>query len=134
MTPKKEDVEKIEGFLKKLKIDPQKAQQGDNAWLIRQGNAHIFVLVAGGFLIFQSPMIATPKTNIQTLYRLLLELNDNASETLGTAFGINTHNEIVLKSLYPFQSLSFEAFSYFITSIAHVADKYRKQLKEKFDV
>ena len=127
------DIEKVENFLTHMKIDKDKTRCGDNMWSFRQGAAHVFIMTAGGFVIFQSVLMAVPKQNLMYIYRQCLELNDNANETLGTSFGINSHNEIVVKSLYPLSGITFETFSYFLTSIAHVADKYTKQFKEKFN-
>ncbi len=130
----KKDVKKIEDLLKQIKIDPEKAKHGDNMWSVKQGNAHIFIITAGGFIIFQSPIMAVPKQNLSTLYRKLLELNEDATETLGMSFGINNaQNEVILKSLYPLKDLNFSTFSYFLTSMAHVADKYCKYFREKFN-
>ena len=131
MKIEKIDVEKIENFLNEMKIDKVKARCSENMWSFRQGAAHVFIITAGGFVIFQSVVMTVPKQNLMYLYRNCLELNDNAAETLGTSFGINSHNEIVIKSLYPLNEMSFSAFSYFLTSMAHVADKYIKYFKEK---
>jgi len=131
MKIEKNDVEKIENFLNEMKIDKVKARCSENMWSFRQGTAHVFIITAGGFVIFQSVVMTVPKQNLMYLYRNCLELNDNAAETLGTSFGINSHNEVVIKSLYPLNEMSFGAFSYFLTSMAHVADKYIKYFKEK---
>ena len=131
MKIEKIDVEKIENFLNEMKIDKVKARCSENMWSFRQGAAHVFIITAGGFVIFQSVVMTVPKQNLMYLYRNCLELNDNAAETFGTSFGINSHNEIVIKSLYPLNEMSFSAFSYFLTSMAHVADKYIKYFKEK---
>ena len=125
------DIEKIEGFLTQIKIDKDKARCGDNMWSFRQGTAHVFIITAGGFIIFQSVIATVPKQNLTYIYRKCLELNDNATETLGTSFGINPHNEIVIKALYPINDMTFSSFSYFLTSLAHVANKYIKFFKEK---
>ena len=129
----KKDIIKIEDLLKQIKIDPEKAKHGDNMWSVKQGSAIIFIITAGGFVIFQSPIMEVPKQNLATLYRKLLELNEDAGETLGTSFGISVQNEIVLKSLYPLKDLNFNTFSYSLTSIAHVADKYCTYFREKFN-
>jgi len=134
MTTEKKDVSKIEEFLKQLKIDPEKARHGDNMWSLKQGEARIFIITAGGFLIFQSPIMAPPKQNLQTFYRTILELNDNATETLGASFGINSNNEVILKSLYPMENINSKTFSYFLTSMAHVAEKYLAELRHKFNM
>ncbi|MBI2027162.1 MAG: YbjN domain-containing protein [Deltaproteobacteria bacterium] len=123
----------IEDYLQKMNIDPSSVILQENTWLIHQKNSSVCIMTIGGFIIFQSPIMHCPKQNVQTFYRKLLELNENAEETLGASFGINSHNEIMLKFLYPIQNMDFDTFSYLLTSIAHVADKQSKELKEKFD-
>ncbi len=133
MTKTQTDIEKIESFLTHLKFDKDKIKCGDNMWSFRQGAATVFVITAGGFVIFQAVIMTVPKQNLTYIYRMCLELNDDASETLGASFGINSNNEIIVKSLLPLADMNFSSFSYFLTSVAHVADKYTKHFKEKFN-
>ena len=124
----------IEDFLQKMNIDPSSVLLQENAWIIHQKNSSICIMTVGGFVIFQSPIMHCPKQNIATFYRRLLEINENAEESLGASFGINPHNEVILKFIFPLEGMAFETFSYLLTSIAHVADKQSQVLKEKFDV
>lgn len=133
MTETNQDIELIFSFLKKLDIDPKETQKAPNIWRVKQAHSEIFIIVAGGFVIFQCKIMNVPKFNTATLYRKLLELNDNVQESLGSSFGVNKNNEIILKMLRPLSHLEFTEFSYYLTSIAHVAEKHKPFLNEKFD-
>lgn len=127
------DIDLIASFLKKMDIDPKEAEKAPNIWSIKQTSAEIFVIVAGGFLILQAKIMVLPRSNISTFYRKLLELNDNVQESLGTSFGINKSNEIILKMLRPMTNIGLNEFMYYLTSIAYVADKQTKELKARFN-
>ena len=126
------DIELIASYLKKMDIDPEQTKKAPNIWRLEQNKAEIFIIVAGGFIIFQSKIMALPKSNISTFYRKILELNDNVEESLGASFGINKNNEIILKMLRPMTNLGLNEFIYYMTSIAFVADKQIMALKERF--
>lgn len=128
------DIKLISSFLKKMDIDPIETQKAPNIWCIQQQNAEIFIIVSGGFMILQSKIMILPRSNISTLYRKLLELNDNIQESLGAAFGINKNNEIILKMLRPITNLGLNEFTYYLTSIAYVAEKQMAELKSRFNV
>ncbi|HBQ21454.1 MAG: hypothetical protein A2Z91_04465 [Deltaproteobacteria bacterium GWA2_38_16] len=127
------DIELIASYLKKMDIDPEQTKKAPNIWRLEQNKAEIFIIVAGGFIIFQSKIMALPKSNISTFYRKLLELNENVEESLGASFGINKHNEIILKMLRPSTNLGLNEFIYYLTSIAFVAEKQMDMLKERFN-
>lgn len=128
------DIKLISSFLKKMNIDPIETQKAPNIWRVQQQNAEIFIIVSGGFMILQSKIMILPRSNISTLYRKLLELNDNIQESLGAAFGINKNNEIILKMLRPITNLGLNEFTYYLTSIAYVAEKQMTELKSRFNV
>jgi len=133
MSEKKQtDIELIISYLKHLNIDDKETQKAPNIWVVRQNDADIYIIVAGGFVILQSKIMDVPKANTPTLYRKILELNDNIQESLGAAFGVNKNNEVILKMLRPTSNLSLNDFTYYLTSIAYVADKQIKALKTRF--
>lgn len=133
MSENQKDIDLITSCLKQMDIDPKKAQKAPHIWMIQQNEAEIFIIAAGGFVIFQSKIMSLPKTNLSTFYRKLLEVNDNVEESLGASFGINKNNEIILKMLRPTSQLGFQEFSYYLTSILYVAEKYVTYLKSKFN-
>lgn len=133
MPDNQKDIELITSYLKQMDIDPKEAQKAPNIWKVQQNEAEIFIIVAGNFVIFQSKVMSLPKTNISTFYRKLLEINDNVEESLGASFGINKNNEIILKMLRPTSNLGFPEFSYYLTSILYVAEKYLTYLISKFN-
>lgn len=126
------DTQKIEEFLIQLEINLEQARKTPNIWAIAQGTVDVYIIVAGGFLIIQSKIMDIPKSNLLTFYRKLLELNDNAEESLGASFGINKNSEVILKILRPTSHLNFEEFSYYLTSVTYVADKFATYLRQKF--
>ena len=126
------DTQKIEEFLVKLEINLEQARKTPNIWSIAQGAVDVYIIVAGGFLIIQSKIMDMPKSNLLTFYRKILELNDNAEESLGASFGINKNSEVLLKVLRPTSHLNFEEFSYYLTSVTYVADKFATYLRQKF--
>lgn len=127
------EIELVTSFLKELGIDAEAAKKAPNIWLLQQQGADVYMIVVKGFMILQSKIMALPHSNISTFYRKLLELNDNVEESLGAAFGINRNNEIILKMLRPTPNLTLSEFTYYLTSIAHVAAKQTKELKERFN-
>jgi len=127
------EIELITSFLKELEIDPEASKKAPNIWLLHQQGADVYIIVVKGLMILQSRIMALPHSNISTFYRKLLELNDNVEESLGAAFGINRNNEIILKMLRPTGNLTLNEFTYYLTSIAHVAAKQTKELKERFN-
>ena len=120
------DVSMVESYFTKMGIDPNLARESGNIFAVIQGNAKIYVLVAGGFLIAQSRVTIVPKKNLTVFYRKLLDLNDNPAETMGTAFGINADDEVIVKMLKATRNLSFDDFVYILTTVAYVAEKYTK--------
>jgi hypothetical protein len=129
-----EDIKKIEEYFVQLGIDPKKALVAPNTWTFKQNDLDVFVIATAGFFIVQSTIMNTPKENLANFYRTLLELNDNAEQTMGATFGINSKNEVVLKILRPIGELDQEEFTYNVTTVAFVGDKYQKQLTRDFDV
>lgn len=127
------EIELVTSFLKELGIDSEAAKKAPNIWFLSQQGADIYIIVVKGFMILQSKIMALPHSNISTFYRKLLELNDNVEDSLGAAFGINHNNEIILKMLRPTTNLTLSEFTYYLTSIAHVAAKQTKELKERFN-
>lgn len=127
------EIELVTSFLKELGIDAEAAKKAPNIWLLQQQGADVYIIVVKGFMILQSKIMALPHSNISTFYRKLLELNDNVEDSLGAAFGINHNNEIILKMLRPTTNLTLSEFTYYLTSIAHVAAKQTKELKERFN-
>ncbi|MBI4041611.1 MAG: YbjN domain-containing protein [Deltaproteobacteria bacterium] len=128
----KRDIDTIDAYLRKMSFNPDELKKAPNIWKITQNKAEIFVIVAGGFIILQSKIMNCPKSNITTLYRKILELNDNVEQSLGAAFGINKNNEIILKMLRPMSNLGLNDFIYYLTSIAFVADQQMKELRGRF--
>ena len=133
MAEKNKDIDLIVSYLKKMDIDTEKTKKADNIWSIKQNKAEIFIIVAGGFVIFQSKIMMLPRSNMSTFYRKLLELNDNVQESLGAAFGINKNSEIILKMLRPMTNIGLNEFIYYLTSMAYVAEKQITALKERFN-
>ena len=133
MIDQEKDVSLVASFLKKMDLDPKDHERAPNIWSVKQNSAEIFIIVAGGFLIFQSKIMSLPKSNLSTFYRKLLELNDNVQESLGAAFGINKNNEIILKMLRPMTNLGFNEFMYYLTSIAFVSEKQIDALPKRFN-
>lgn len=127
------EIELVTSFLKELGIDAEAAKKAPNIWLLPQQGSDVYMIVVKGFMILQVKIMALPRSNISTFYRKLLELNDNVEESLGAAFGINRNNEIILKMLRPTPNLTLSEFTYYLTSIAHVAAKQTKDLKERFN-
>ena len=121
-----QDILLIESYFIKMGIDPKKAREKDNIFAVVQGNAKIYVLVVGGFFIAQSRVTLVPRKNPTTFYKKLLELNEDTAETLGTAFGVNKDDEVIVKMLKTTRNLSFDDFVYILTTVAYVADKYTK--------
>jgi len=132
MAEKNKDIDLIASYLKKMDIDTEKTKKAPNIWSIKQNKAEIFIIVAGGFVIFQSKIMMQPRSNMSTFYRKLLELNDNVQESLGAAFGINKNSEIILKMLRPMSNIGLNEFIYYLTSMAYVAEKQITALKERF--
>jgi hypothetical protein len=104
-----------------------------SADLLHLDGMDVYIIVVKGFMILQSKIMTLPHSNISTFYRKLLELNDNVEDSLGAAFGINRNNEIILKMLRPTSNLTLNEFTYYLTSITHVAAKQTKELKERFN-
>ncbi|MEK7790269.1 MAG: YbjN domain-containing protein [Deltaproteobacteria bacterium] len=127
------DIELIASFLKDLGIDPESVKKAPNIWSVSQNGSAIYIIVVKGFMILQSKIMSLPHSNISTFYRKLLELNDNVEESLGASFGINRNNEIILKMLRPTTNLTFNEFSYYLTSISHVTTQQTRELKERFN-
>ncbi len=127
------EIELITSFIKEVGIDPEAAKKAPNIWRLSQNGMDVYIIVVKGFMILQSKIMTLPHSNISTFYRKLLELNDNVEESLGAAFGINRNNEIILKMLRPTSNLTFNEFTYYLTSMTHVATKQTKELKERFN-
>jgi len=127
------EIELITSFLKEVGVDPEAAKKAPNIWHLSQNGMDVYIIVVKGFMILQSKIMTLPHSNISTFYRKLLELNDNVEDSLGAAFGINRNNEIILKMLRPTSNLTLNEFTYYLTSITHVAAKQTKELKERFN-
>ena len=133
MVEQQKDIQLVSSFLKQMEIDPEETKKAPNIWCVSQKTTQIYIIIAGGFIIFQAKIMSLPKSNLSTFYRKLLELNDNAQESLGAAFGINKNNEIILKMLRPTSNLGIGEFTYYLTSVAYVAETQTKLLKERFN-
>ncbi len=102
---------------------------------VRSGSAivNVSVLEDVGVLLFLAPIMPVPKSNLESLYRRLLETSYLL--TSDAAFAIDgQREEVVVRALRRLSGLDYEEFEDLLDTVGRVADQWDDPLRAEFGV
>ena len=124
----------VEKAIAQIGLNPEIARKEMGKWTITKGNIPVWIDIfyreqeKRGYFMVGAPIMDIPSQNASTLAIDLLHLNN---ELFGVAFVANK-NRVFLKTIRETNGLDISEAHAMILRIGNYAEKYSKELKEKY--